>query len=561
MIVRHDPTTYDSVRRDYRWQIPARFNIARAICEEPARIRPEAPALIYIEADGTTHTYTCRQLDELASRFANALAALGVGPGSIVGLNLAQCPETVITHIATAKLGAIVLPLAVLFGPDALRYRLTDSGAQVLITTQEGYERCATILREAPALRQTIIVGDTPGAKTAAGDRDFWTLLERGAPERRAPDTAADDPALMLYTSGTTGQPKGVLLAHRTILGTSPGAALIHDGLASQGGEADDRIWTPADWAWAGGLNGVLWPALLYGAPLIATPPMKFDPEWTLAFMGRHKVRNVFIPPTALRFLSALDPAHVRTTCTIRSLFTGGEKLGPELIAWGRDAFGVTLSEAFGQTEANLVIGNSPKLFPIRIGSMGRALPGHEVEIVDETGNVLPSGTPGLVALRRPDPVIMLEYWRRPDATAEKFIGDWLIYGDRATKDTDGYFWFQGRNDDIIKSSGYRIGPTEVEDCLVQHPAVRLAGVIGTPDAIRGEAVTAFIVLAEGHTASDGLAADIQTFVRVRLAAHEYPRKIRFIADMPMTVTGKIRRLDLRALAQVPSGPDGTSAA
>jgi acetyl-CoA synthetase len=542
--------TYDDVRSAFRWNIPARFNIARAISEEPARNRPDSAALIYVEADGTKHTYTCRRLDELASRFANALAALGVGPGSIVGLNLAQCPETVITHIAVGKLGAIVLPLAVLFGPDALRYRLTDSGTHVLITTQEGYERCAPILKDAPALRTTIIVGGRPGEKTAAGDRDFWTLLERGAPERRAPDTASDDPALMLYTSGTTGNPKGVLHAHRAILGTSPGVAFSHDGLGSFSGHADDCIWTPADWAWAGGLNGVLWPALLYGVPLIATPPMKFDPEWTADFMGRHSVRNVFIPPTALRFMSALPVERVRSACNIRSLFTGGEKLGPELIDWGKEALGITLSEVFGQTEGNLIIGNSPNLFPIRVGSMGRALPGHEVEIVDDAGRVLPMNTPGIVALKRPDPVILLEYWKRPDATAAKFAGDWMLYGDVATKDEDGYFWFSGRNDDIIKSSGYRIGPTEVEDCLVQHPAVRLAGVIGTPDTVRGEAVTAFIVLAEGHTASDALAADIQGFVRTRLAAHEYPRKIRFIAEMPMTVTGKIRRLDLRALEE-----------
>ena len=541
-------TAYQQLRSGFRWNIPARVNIARAISEAPAATRPDAPALIFADRDGSVRTFTCRELDELASRFANALAGLGVGPGPIVGLNLAQCPETVITHIAVAKLGAIVLPLAVLFGPDALRYRLTDSGASVLVTTGEGYDRCAAMLRHVPALRHTVIAD----ANGRAGNRDFWTLLERGASGRVAADTAADDPALMLYTSGTTGNPKGVLLAHRTILGTSPGAALIHDGLASQGGKPDDRIWTPADWAWAGGLNGVLWPALLYGAPLVATPPMKFDPEWALDFMGRLEVRNAFIPPTALRFLRAIPTAKARAACDIRSLFTGGEKLGPDLIDWGREAFGVTLSEAFGQTEGNVIIGNSPKLFALRIGSMGRALPGHEVEIVDETGRVLPPGTPGMIALKRPNPVLMLEYWKQPEATAAKFAGDWCLYGDIATKDVDGYFWFQGRNDDIIKSSGYRIGPGEVEDCLVQHPAVRLAGVIGVQDAVRGEAVTAFIVLADGHDPSEALAADIQAFVRTRLAAHEYPRQIHFIADMPMTVTGKIRRLDLRAMTGRP---------
>ncbi len=544
--MRHAGSTYDEIRAAFRWEIPARFNIARALSEDPDRANPEAPALIFVHADGRAETFTRRRLESLASRFANALAALGVGPGSIVGLNLAQCPETVITHIAVAKLGAIVLPLAVLFGPDALRYRLTDSGASVLITTGEGYERASTMLREVETLKHTIIVRELD----EAGEDNFWHLLARGLPDRAAPDTAADDPALMLYTSGTTGNPKGVLHTHRALLGTSPGVAAVHDGLGSRGGAADDCIWTPADWAWAGGLNGVLWPALLYGVPLIATPPMKFDPEWTVDFMGRMKVRNVFIPPTALRFMSALPPARVRAACSIRSLFTGGEKLGPELIDWGREALGVTLSEVFGQTEGNLIIGNSPKTFPVRIGSMGRALPGHEVEIVDEAGTVLPPNTPGIIALKRPNPVLMLGYWRKPETTAAKYAGDWMLYGDVATKDEDGYFWFAGRNDDIIKSSGYRIGPTEVEDCLVQHPAVRLAGVIGTPDPVRGEAVTAFIVLAEGQTGSDALAADIQGFVRTRLAAHEYPRKIRFIAEMPMTVTGKIRRLDLRALEE-----------
>ena len=540
--MRLDGKTYEQVRQEFRWNIPERFNIARAISETPATLAPDALALVYAQADGTTRRFTRRELDTLSCRFANALAGIGVGPGHVVGLNLAQCPETVIAHIAAAKLGAIILPLAVLFGPDAIRYRLNDSGTRVLVTTSEGYERCAHALRDVPGITHTILT-DGP-----AGDSNFWTLLEKGAPERKAPDTGANDPALMLYTSGTTGNPKGVLHAHRAILGVSPNVAISHDGLGSYSGQPDDCIWTPADWAWAGGLNGVLWPALLYGVPLVATPPMKFDPEWTADFMGRHKIRNVFIPPTALRFMKALPTARVRSACNIRSLFTGGEKLGPELIEWGREALGITLSEVFGQTEGNLVIGNSPKMFPIRVGSMGRAMFGHEVEVVDETGRVMPVGEPGIVALKRPDPVLLLEYWKLPEATAAKYAGDWALYGDMAVKDEDGYFWFQGRNDDIIKSSGYRIGPSEVEDCLVQHPAVRLAGVIGTPDPVRGEAVTAFIVVTEGHQPSDTLAAEIQTFVRERLAAHEYPRKIRFIPEMPMTVTGKIRRLDLRAL-------------
>jgi acetyl-CoA synthetase len=232
----------------------------------------------------------------------------------------------------------------------------------------------------------------------------------------------------------------------------------------------------------------------------------------------------------------------------LRSIGTGGEKLGEDMMAWGRETFGLELAEFYGQTEVNLVVGNAPALFPVKAGSMGRAIPGHAVEVVDDAGNVLPPGTPGVVAVRRPDPVVFLEYWKQPQATAEKFRGDWCLLGDVAVKDQDGHFWFQGRDDDIISSAGYRIGPGEVEECLARHPAVALAGVIGAPDPIRGEVVAAFIVPAQGYEPSPALAAEIQMFVKERLAAHEYPRKIRFIDTMPVTVTGKIRRLELRKL-------------
>ncbi len=294
----------------------------------------------------------------------------------------------------------------------------------------------------------------------------------------------------------------------------------------------------------------MLWPSLYHGVPVVASTRQKFDPEWAFDFLGRHGVRNIFMPPTALRLMrQVVNPAE-RFRYAVRSIASGGETLGADLIGWGREAFGLTFNEFYGQTECNLVVGNCSSLFEVKPGAMGRAIPGHIVEIVDDEGNVQPVGTPGIVAVKRPDPVMMLEYWRNPEATAAKYRGEWLLLGDIAMRDDQGYFWFQGRDDDIINSSGYRIGPGEVEDCLGRHPAVRLSGVVGLPDPVRGEVVTAFIVLNEGFDASDALGAEIQEFVRTRLAAHEYPRIIRFISDMPVTVTGKIRRKDLRQIGK-----------
>lgn len=529
--------SYDEVTAGFRWNIPARFNIAEAISTRHAQRAPDAPALIFEQADGAIRTWTFAEVERAACRFANVLEHLGVARGAIVGIHLPQCPESLFAHVAAQKLGAIALPLFNLFGPDALEYRLRDSGARVLITTTQAHVRVADTIRGVETLAHVVTVG------SASATHDFWDLCNRASDRRDAIDSGPDDPALLMYTSGTTGNPKGVLHAARVLLGHLPGVALPQDMFP----QAGDRFWTPADWAWAGGLLDVLLPSLYYGVPVVGSGRAKFDPEWAFAFLARHGVRNVFMPPTALRLMRQVpDPG--RYGFAVRSIGSGGEKLGADMIAWGQDTFGLTMNEFFGQTEVNLVIGNSGRLFPVRAGSMGRAIPGHIVEVVDDAGNVLPPGTPGSVAVRRPDPVMFLEYWRRPEATRDKFRGDWCLLGDIATKDENGYFWFQGRDDDIINSAGYRIGPGEVEECLQRHPSVALAGVIGAPDEVRGEVVVAFIVPAPGVTPTDDLASEIQQFVRSRLAAHEYPRRIRFVRDMPMTITGKIRRIDLRAL-------------
>jgi acetyl-CoA synthetase len=532
--------TYEELTRTFRWEIPPRFNIARAICDIHAERTPDAPALLHEQADGTLRTWSFGEIAANASRCANVLAHLGVGRGTIVGIHLPQCPESLIAHVAIQRLGAIALPLFTLFGPDAIGYRLADSGARVLITTPQALERTAEAIRDVESVKHILTVSDGP----QAGSHDFWFLLQRAAPTAPTADTGADDPALLIYTSGTTGNPQGALHAQRVLLGHLPGVMVPHEFFPQPG----DRFWTPADWAWAGGLLDVLFPSLYHGVPVVGSVRAKFDPDWAFAFMARHGIRNTFMPPTALRLMRQIANPQAHYAYKLRSIGTGGEKLGEDMMAWGRATFGIELSEFFGQTEVNLVVGNCPSLFPVKAGSMGRAIPGHVVEVVDEQGAVLAPGTPGIVAVRRPDPVMFLQYWKQPEATAEKFRGDWCLLGDVAVKDEDGHFWFQGRDDDIISSAGYRIGPGEVEECLAKHPAVALAGVIGAPDPIRGEVVSAFIVPVAGCEPTPALAAEIQMFVKERLAAHEYPRKVRFIDAMPMTVTGKIRRTELRKL-------------
>ncbi|MCF8501291.1 MAG: AMP-binding protein, partial [Rhodospirillum sp.] len=381
------------------------------------------------------------------------------------------------------------------------------------------------------------------------GAIDLADLLARSASDFSPVDTAADDPALVIYTSGTTGKPKGALHAHRVLLGHLPGVEMPHDFFPREG----DLFWTPADWAWIGGLLDVLLPSLFHGKPVLAHRAAKFDPDAALDLMARHRVRNVFMPPTALRMIRHLPDERVRGRVALRSLGSGGETLGRDLLDWGTEVLGVPINEFYGQTECNLVVANNAALFPTRPGAMGKAVPGHRVAIIGEDGREKADGELGLVAIARPDPVIFLEYWNNPEATAGKFIGDWLVTGDMGHRDPEGYLWFKGRDDDVITSAGYRIGPGEVEDVLSTHPAVAQVAVVGMPDPERTEVVKAFIVPKDLKVLDDPeraarLGREIQDFAKTRHAAHAYPRQIAFLEALPTTATGKIRRKDLREL-------------
>ena len=529
---------YGALYRSFRWQIPAHYNIGVDVCDRWAEIDPLRTAIFNLGADGAVEEVSYGALREASNRLANALAARGIGRGDRIALLLAQGPAVAVSHIAIYKLGAIALPLAMLFGVDAIAYRLQDSGARALITNAQGLAKLAAGRDVGSSLEFVwSIDGPTDGAE------DFNAVLSRAACDFASVATTPDDPALMVYTSGTTGPPKGALHAHRVLLGHLPGIEFPHEFLPQPG----DRFWTPADWAWAGGLLNVLLPGLHYGVPVVAQKFDKFDPEQAFAVMAKMGVRNAFIPPTALRMLRSVPRPNANVR--LRSVGSGGEALGAETYEWGKSTLGITINEFYGQTECNLVLASCAAIDVSRPGAIGKPVPGHRVAVIRPDGSRCAAGELGQIAIERPDPVMFLQYWGKPDATREKFIGEWMTTGDQGVTDADGYIAFVGRDDDVITSSGYRIGPTEIEDCLIRHPAVALAAVVGKPDALRTEIVKAFIVLKSGHPPSEALAADIQGFVKTRLSAHEYPREVAFIDEMPMTTTGKVIRRLLRQRA------------
>lgn len=527
--------SFEQLRRDFRWRVPEHYNIGVDVCDKHTH-RFEQPALFLENAEGHSYRVTFGELKSRSNRFANALRGLGVVRGDRVAIVLPQREETVIAHIAVYKLGAVALPLSILFGPDAVEFRLSDSGAKVAISDAGHMQMLNDIRPRLPAL-ETILA-----CEPSTGGQPFWELLDSASDEFEAESTHRDDPALLIYTSGTTGPPKGALNAHRCLPGNMPGFELSQNFYPLGG----DLMWTPADWAWTGGLLDALLPALHHGVPVLGYAGGRFDPEQACRLMGEYAVRNAFIPPTAMKMLMQVDDPKRKYGLRLRSIMSAGEQVGTEVLRWASDALGVGVNEMWGQTEFNYLVGNCSEIMPARPGSMGKPYPGHNVEPVDASGNPMPDGEVGELAAKRDDPIFFLGYWGNEQATREKFIGDYWATGDLGYRDADGYLWFVGRKDDVISSAGHRIGPGEIEDCLIKHEAVAQAAVIGSPDELRGEIVKAFIILAEGHAPSESLATRIQQSVKQRLAAHEYPREIAFVDSLPMTTTGKIRRIELR---------------
>jgi len=530
--------SYEALAQGFRWRVPDRFNIGVDVIDRHADGTGRL-ALTEVGADGAIRQSSFDDLRRLTNRLANVFAGLGAQRGDRVAILLSQSLETAVAHGAAYKAGLIALPLFTLFGEEALEFRLSDSGASFLVTDQENWSKLAPIRDRLPALRWVLVIDGPP-----EGTAGFWQAIDKASDTFAPADTGADDPALIIYTSGTTGQPKGALHAHRVLLGHLPGVELPQNFFhADPRRSPGDHFWTPADWAWIGGLLDMLLPAWHHGYPVLAHRMGKFDADRAFALMRNHQVRHCFLPPTALKLMRLADPAPFEG---LRSIGSGGETLGAELLDWGQRTFSLTINEFYGQTECNLVVGNCADLFPPRPGCMGRPIPGHEVAIIDDTGVRLPAGEIGQIAVRRPDPVMFLRYWNNADATEAKFVADWLVTGDTGRADDDGYLWYVGRDDDVITTAGYRVGPGEIEDCLAGHPAVAMAAVVGVPDPVRTEIVKAVIVLKQGVTGDAALKEEIQAFVKRRLAAHEYPRIVAFADSLPMTTTGKIIRRALR---------------
>jgi len=514
--------TYDDLKSGFSWEIPELYNMGVDACDKWAETDPERTALIDLTS-GERVDVSFAVLQYLSDRLALHLRGLGVGIGDRVGVFRSQSVWTAAAHIAIWKLGAISVPLFTLFRKEALEARLGDSAARVVITDDTSVSILADIQNNLPELEHIV----QPEQAEFDNETEFTPVL-----------TGPNDPAIIIYTSGTTGAPKGALLPHRVLLGHLPGVEISHNFLPQEG----DCLWTPADWAWIGGLLDVLMPGLHHGIPVVAARMSKFSAKGCQDIIEKAQVKNVFFPATALKHLKA---ENVSIT-GLRSVASGGEALGAELLDWGRDKLGLTMNEFYGQTECNMVVSSCSDLFDPKEGCMGRPVVGHDVAIIDEDGNV--TDAEGDIAVRAGTPVMMLEYWQNPTATAEKFRRDWLVTGDRGIME-DGYIRFVGRDDDVINSAGYRIGPSVIENCLLGHPCVEAVGVVGKTDEIRGEIVKAYVTLKADIVGDDTLVSDLQNHVRNSLAAHEYPREIAFLETLPMTVTGKIMRKELRARA------------
>jgi acetyl-CoA synthetase len=537
-----------ALHANFRWQVPARFNIAEACCARWARDTPNAVAIRCEREDGSVTTHTYAQLQRAANRLSHALVRLGVQRGDRVAIVMPQRFETAVAHIAIHQLGAVAMPLSMLFGPDALEYRLNDSGARVAIVDESAIANVLAARPLCPGLATLLAVGAAQGQ----GDLDWDDALAAERTSFTPVGTKADDAAVLIYTSGTTGPPKGALIPQRALIGNLSGFVASQNWFPQ-----DDAVfWSPADWAWTGGLMDALLPTLYFGREIVGYQG-RFSAETAFALMQRHRVTHTFLFPTALKAMMKAVPApRERYSLQLRAIMSAGEAVGDTVFAWCRDALGVPVNEMFGQTEVNYIVGNSHLRWPARPGSMGRAYPGHRVAVIDDHGRECARGTAGDVALHRldvhgdPDPVFFLGYWHNETATRAKFTGDvndsWCRTGDMAVMDADGYLWYQGRSDDVFKAAGYRIGPSEIENCLVKHAAVANAAVVPKPDAERGAVVKAYVVLAPGFVGDAALIAALQQHVRGQLAPYEYPKEIEFTDALPMTTTGKVQRRVLR---------------
>ena len=568
---------YESMQHGFGWSVPAHFNIAE-VCSRRWASQPDAAQRVAILAHQVPNDaggeagevvapvrFSYAQLQQAADALSHVLVGLGVQRGDRVAIVLPQRFETAVAYMAVLQMGAVAMPLSLLFGPDALEYRLQDSEAVVAIVDASSVSNVLAVRAQCPTLREVIGVDLRSASDMLAVEVDYASALAAHQRSFSPVQTLAEEGAVLIYTSGTTGPPKGALIPHRALIGNLTGFVCSQNwfGFPTQAGAAstsDAVFWSPADWAWTGGLMDALLPTLYFGRPIVAWNG-RFSPELAFHLMQQQGVTHTFLFPTALKAMMKAYPSpRGQFKLQLQAIMSAGEAVGDAVFGYCQTQLGVTVNEMFGQTEINYIVGNCAMNgqardgvgWPAKPGSMGKGYPGHLVAVIDEEGRECPVGVPGDVALNRynhqgqPDPIFFLGYWKNDRSTHNKFTGDWCRTGDMAVRDEDGYLWYQGRADDVFKAAGYRIGPSEIENCLVKHPAVANAAVVPKPDAQRGALVKAYVVLSVGYAAGDDLVAELQLHVRGKLAPYEYPKEIEFIAELPMTTTGKVQRRVLR---------------
>ena len=557
---------YDAIHQSFGWKVPRRFNMAQACCGQWAA-KPDTARRTaireHLAGQGVGQSCTFGQLQAAANRLSRVLRAQGVQLGDRVAIVMPQRFETAVAYMAVLQMGAVAMPLSMLFGPEALSFRINDSQARVAVCDESTLEGLQQARLDCPGLQTLIGVGEAG----AWADLDYAQASQASEPTFKAVSTLADDPAVLIYTSGTTGNPKGALIPHRALIGNLTGFVCSQNWFGFDPADASRAskavFWSPADWAWTGGLMDALLPSLYFGRPIVAFNG-RFSPEAAFEILESHGVTHTFLFPTALKaMMKAVPEVKGRYRLKLQAMMSAGEAVGDAVFGYCQQQLGVTVNEMFGQTEINYVVGNCARLWPAKPGSMGKGYPGHQVAVIDETGHLCPAGTPGEVAVKRfdvhghPDPVFFLGYWNNDKATTAKYTGDWCRTGDMAVADEDGYLWYQGRTDDMFKAAGYRIGPGEIENCLVKHAAVANAAVVPKPDPDRGALVKAYVVMSPDWLAQrpDGAArqafddevrSQLQAHVRGLLAPYEYPKEIEFIDQLPMTTTGKVQRRVLR---------------
>ncbi len=574
---------YQALLQGFGWEVPEFFNMAHMCCRRWGQAA-DATEKIAIIADSTGaqarfHSYA--ELYEQACRLSHVLSGLGVQPGDRVAIVMPQRFETAVAYMAVLQMGAVAMPLSMLFGPEALAYRLQDSEAVVAIADESAIANLLEVRALCAQLRHILGVGQA----APQADLDYALTVSTQSPSFETYPTRASDAAVLIYTSGTTGNPKGALIPHRALIGNLTGFICsqnwfgfdplqpVYASKPSTCPQSQAVFWSPADWAWTGGLMDALLPTLYFGRPIVGFNG-RFSPQVAFELMQRHRVTHTFLFPTALKAMMKAYPQPRRHfKLQLQAIMSAGEAVGDAVFGYCQQELGVTVNEMFGQTEVNYIVGNCAILYPAKPGSMGKGYPGHRVTVIDEQGCECPVGVPGDVAIHlrdvhgQPDPIFFLGYWKNEAATRAKFTGDWCRTGDLAIRDADGYLWYQGRADDVFKAAGYRIGPGEIENCLVKHPAVANAAVVPKPDPERGALVKAYVVIASEFIAKSPLferaKADfyaqltlaLQAHVKGKLAPYEYPKEIEFVDALPMTTTGKVQRRVLRLQEEARARP------